>query len=534
MRFFTKFNLMLLAVMLGVSVEANAAVEKATDLFGKYKFTATVTYTEKGEQYKDRLLAECDVTIGEDPDGIYDAAITNLAGSPKLQKINSIDLDKCTIGVNNPNTSSYFFWGDPLSMADAEGNFPYSIWSQNEAERKDAWQVEYTFDPETGTITLPDFTAVTTDWANNTAEVMAYFKECKLTLTEKEEIIISDMSGDYNATLGGMAFPDSDFKYEAFEMTLTATADDFSKYTAEIVFDENLKTTVENVEFDGNTMTFNIKDNYLNAEKTYALIEGTNILEGKITFKKASEESLVLDSYFCVGQLTKDDENNDIMGMVQAYTTSIAKKVSNVTLEGVYRVTATPDIVEEDYEYPSEFDVEIYISSYSGNYLVKNFLTGGNNVYNMNNGGLVCTVEGNTLKIPTGVNASIRRVFMAEDFSNWIYDTLHDAAGGDNPIELTVNADGTATLSDFSVRRTKTYYDADNNMQKESTIACLYTVTNVVSGIEVVENTTNANAPEGIYTVSGVRVADKASKLNTLPTGMYIVKDGNRTVKVVR
>ena len=52
----------LAALLLTVSTNANAAVASMADLFGKYKFTATVEVTADGEAYKEHCAAESEVS----------------------------------------------------------------------------------------------------------------------------------------------------------------------------------------------------------------------------------------------------------------------------------------------------------------------------------------------------------------------------------------------------------------------------------------------------------------------------------------
>ena len=61
-----KSYFMLVCLMLFMAVQATAQVSSIVDLFGKYKFTATIEFTAEGEAYKSQLPAECDAEISED------------------------------------------------------------------------------------------------------------------------------------------------------------------------------------------------------------------------------------------------------------------------------------------------------------------------------------------------------------------------------------------------------------------------------------------------------------------------------------
>ncbi len=541
MRFFTKFNLMLLAVLFGASMEANAAVEEFTDLYGKYKFTANIELTADGEEYKDRLLTECEVQLTKNTSSYYYGRLVNFAGAPNDIAISNYDLEAKTFTVNNPNTSSWYLWDSPLCISDAEGGYPFYIPSQEEGTPDhEQFELIFTYDDE-GNITTPDFAVVTVvDWNTAETKLIAKYTNCKLTLIEQEIIVVPDMSGEYTFTTTSLANDASTFMYDSFELTLTATSEDFKKYTADIKFDENVGTTITDVTFDGSEMIFNFKENYLDAEKTYAFIGANGVLESSFSFSMASEKTLTLQTRIRIGIYYEEDGTTGY-GLTQYYWTGAAtKKTNEQKLDGVYRVKATPEAIipaseiAEGFEWPTEFDVEIkYFDTVDGYYVVKFF---GNDVYSINQGAMSSEKDGNTLKLTTGAKCYIQTLYFSDDYMTRKYLTFYDEAVSETPtpVEFTVNEDGTATMGNFAVCVTDVVYDESWAATRTSELACLYTVDSVTNGIEVVENTANTNAPEGIYTISGVRVADKAAKLSTLPTGMYIVNDGSRTVKVAR
>lgn len=61
-----KFYLLITMAALMMTVSANAAVESMANLFGKYKFTATVEITADGEKMKEHFAAESEVVITKD------------------------------------------------------------------------------------------------------------------------------------------------------------------------------------------------------------------------------------------------------------------------------------------------------------------------------------------------------------------------------------------------------------------------------------------------------------------------------------
>ena len=99
----------LAALLLTVSTNANAAVASMADLFGKYKFTATVEVTADGEAYKEHFAAESEVVITKDAANIYDAQITGFAGAKgnEAMKVNKFSAEKNAFAVSNPNGNNY-------------------------------------------------------------------------------------------------------------------------------------------------------------------------------------------------------------------------------------------------------------------------------------------------------------------------------------------------------------------------------------------------------------------------------------------
>lgn len=91
--------------MLAMATPSNAKVTGISDLFGKYKFTANIEYTEAGKDYKDKFKSNCDVTI-EREGGYYEGQIVGLAGiQAEAQKINGWDAASSSLKILNPNGS---------------------------------------------------------------------------------------------------------------------------------------------------------------------------------------------------------------------------------------------------------------------------------------------------------------------------------------------------------------------------------------------------------------------------------------------
>ena len=86
-----------------LALPARAQVASAADLYGTYKFTATVNVTEAGQALKDNFKEECEVKITKCSIGVFDGEIVGFAGAANAQSIHSVDVDNNTITIRNPN-----------------------------------------------------------------------------------------------------------------------------------------------------------------------------------------------------------------------------------------------------------------------------------------------------------------------------------------------------------------------------------------------------------------------------------------------
>ena len=188
---------MLVCLMLFMAINATAQVSSVADLFGKYRFTADVEFSEAGNSYKSALSGDCDATIEED--GTYIAKIVGFAGSQTQQNINAISTEQNMLKVLNLNNPA--LWSNGLMLANENGDNPYGVWDSEAGE----WAVEsygpvyYTFDPATKEISIPDFTVITlSSYTAAKGTVIAKYTNVKMTLVEATTVVIADVSGDWN------------------------------------------------------------------------------------------------------------------------------------------------------------------------------------------------------------------------------------------------------------------------------------------------------------------------------------------------
>lgn len=445
MRNFTLYGVLAhLFLALFVVAPASAAVEDATDLYGTYEFTATLEITEEGQQYKDLFSDKCEVKITSH--SVYSFAISGIGGSKAdVQYANFLNGN--TIRVMQPNGPSYYLWGAPVIFGSGSGEGPNTT------------KFEYSVDPNTKNITLPDFTAITLDetWSSTTA-VLARFSNCKLTFKEAEVIEVADMSGEYKYS-GTAGMAESPVPVD-FKMTLTATDASYTLYDAAFDFGEDYVPFTLSATFNGDEMVMSFKDVYLNEAKTLALASGNDptLLEGSLRFKMLTETSLRLSNYLAVSAL---DAETNTWALEQYTTYGVAAQptADADNFAGTYHVKAGELLsmfeTEDPYavEYPAEFDFVIEKNQANGMYYVRQFLHG--DIYNNTQGRKACTVEGNTLTIPVGDDVYDSMVYMSDDYSVMLYDVLYGPMGDltSPAVTLTLNEDGTCTMSDFFIAR---------------------------------------------------------------------------------
>ncbi|MBQ2435224.1 MAG: hypothetical protein II269_03760, partial [Bacteroidaceae bacterium] len=183
------FSTLFAALMLFVATPATAQVSVMSDLFGKWKFAATVTTTEAGAAYADKFKSECEVTIEKAESEYFMADIKNFAGADYAMSVSGFNTSTYTIEINGPNSANYGIWDGYIAVANAAGEWPFSRW---DVEGSVQYGMNMTVDPETKEITVPDFTIVSLDWQTYTPTVLATVTNAKMTVIELD---VKDTSG---------------------------------------------------------------------------------------------------------------------------------------------------------------------------------------------------------------------------------------------------------------------------------------------------------------------------------------------------
>ena len=422
-----------------LALPARAQVASAADLFGTYKFTADVNVTDAGQALKDNFKSECEVTISKCSYGVYDGEILGIAGATAAQSINAVDVTANTIKITNPNGNG--LWSGGLYMSNTEGVYP---WGGNYND------ILYTFDPATKTITLPDFTLVTCDHANQAATIAATFTNAKLTLIESENIEVADLSGDWHFTAGKGTYDTMEGSTlpTEFDMTLTATDDSKKAYNISLTLGDYAPLALT-ATFDGVSLNIPFNETYFDAENKIGIVNMYGEARpGTITFNMINENLLSLSSGMVIAQDSISPEVKG--GYMQWYMSGSAKReggeVVAATWEGTYTVKAGSIYKAiAEYEYPETFEMVVTYDADYDMYLITEFM--GEDVAALNYGGIQLSPsadDANKAEIKTG--GYLKTIVRGEK-----YLCLKDMNLSDGTLVLTRLEDGTYTISDFCV-----------------------------------------------------------------------------------
>ena len=425
------------------TVSANAAVESMADLFGKYKFTATVNVTDAGQSYTEHFKSECDVTIAKCSIGIFDGEISGIAGATSAQSVYAFDSSANTIQIKNPNGNG--LWGGGLYMSNPEGIYPFGG-TYND--------ILYTVDPSTKTITMPDFTLVKCDHGAMTATIIATFTNAKLTLVEAENVNVTDLSGDWHFTAGKGTYDvmENSTLPTEWDMTLTAQGDDKRNYDISLKLGEFAPLALT-ATFDGVTLTIPFNETYFDAEQKIGIVNMYGVARpGEITFNMINENQLSLTSGMVIAQDSISEEVKG--GYLQWYMAGSAKKqgaeAPAVTWPGTYTLkSGNFNVFDGGSDFAAESEIVVEYNAEWGLHLVTKFL--GYDVVNINYGGIgfePSATDPNVayIKLQSAYGGS-----MYVKSAEGVFYKLVDANGGTESLELKSNGDGTFSLSPFFV-----------------------------------------------------------------------------------
>lgn len=516
----------LLALMAATAPSAMAEVTSMKDLYGTYKFTATMTVTDAGKSFQTEFSNDCEVKIEESSNANYQAQIVGFAGATGTDKLmtRGFDATACTFSVPNPGGNNYMAFSGDITIANAQGAYPYANGNSPE--------LTFTFDPESQNMTVNDFTIVGGfDYTNSTCSTYATFTNVKLTLVEAATTKLADLTGTWEIVAGTEAYStysDSTLP-TSYLLTLTQTSE--GVYTAK--FDiEGVKSFTLDATFDGNKLSIPFDNTVIDADNNIVIKDfNTGGDTGAITFKY-SDSKLTGTNPLYIAQ----------SGMpLQWWANVTGAPYSDFSWEGTYKVT-TKNLFNIDgatWDNPFEFTVE----QKSGKYIVTSFL--GHDTYSLNTGSMALTIADDNKSASIcidGVSNGYGAAFLYMD-SSYNFYSFRDGNGAQNPLTLTRNDDGTITMSDFgfyygafgSTDQTSAAWYIGNTITEKVSGVSTIAVDDVKANIQVVGNEIVLDGVQlvTVYDLSGrVAYQGATSVVSGLNRGIYVVKVNNTVAKV--
>ena len=445
----------ILSMMILCSTGAKAKVSSMADLFGKYKFTATVEVTEAGKTFQEYFAAESEVIITKDAANMFEAQITGFAGAKgsEAMKVNAFSEEKQMFKVTNPSGNNYGAFGNGIFYSEADGKYPFGDVALG--------ALYFTISEDAQTITVPDFTLVgNCNFDNSTCDVLAKFTNVKMVLLESEAINIPDISGNWKVTGGTGDYDTMQGSVLPTEYTMTLEQNGNANAYKATISIEGIAPFTLDATFDGNTLVIPFDNVLIDEANAYYLADMNGNLTGKFSFTYSSEKAMPAGSPLVI--VAKGGETNNY---VQWWMNGSAKKQADApafSWAGKFKMTVGSllDFSGGADSFPTESDFEITYYEVIDAYYLTSIL--GCNVGNVNNGGLKLTISDED---PTVAEISLTgpygAAYLKSSDDNSVWYKMVDANGGQTPLTLKRNDDGTFTLSNFFI--VKGAYGAENN-----------------------------------------------------------------------
>ena len=508
------FSFLIAALMLFVAMPASAQVKDMSELFGKYKFTATITPTEAGKQYTDLWQSECEVIITKGANGAP-ATVKGLLGNGADQTVANFYGNTNQFEVVNPNPNYGLLSQNPyIGVADMT------------LENLQMYNMVYNFNPETKEITISDFSIAEFTWPGGvmTGNVLAEVSNVKMELIEAEKVEIPNIEGEWKFKPYSMGYVQNDttFVYE-FKMNLVATDETYMAYDATFEF-EGFNSFTLPATFNGAMLTIPFDSLYLDAENkirfgiaaTKSTPENVFVKQGQFSFSYSNKTIMWQNDKIYIRQEGVDTLGNAVAPIVQAMTYGWIKRddPDAYKWDGTYEVSVK---YFEDYdttdsiEFPKNF--EMVVEESAGSYAIRSFL------------GYDCglTLAANEDGKSATINVSFAYlIYLGEIEGDWAYYTLTDVNGQPTSLTVTVNEDGSLSIDDFTV--SYTFYGA-------GVVKCLASMSQVSitkKGVETAiedEVVESKEVVEGIFDLLG-------RKLDAITApGLYIVNGKKVVIK---
>lgn len=520
----------LLALMFFTAPMTQAEVNTISDLFGTYKFTATMTVTEAGKAYQKDFTNECEVTIEESSSTRYQAQIVGLAGAsgPETSmKASDFDASTCTFCVNNPGGINAYTFADNLAVGNSEGAYPYTP--------SNSPKMTFTYNPDTKNITISDFTIIgNIDHSAQTCDVYAKFTNAKLELIKSTEL--ADLTGAWNIVAGTIDYSTyaNSTLPTSYVLTLNQTSN--GVYTAK--FDiEGVPSFSLDGTFDGSKLTISFDNKVVDSTNNISVKDFNSAGDsGTITFAYSNDVLTGLNPLYLASGNTPLQWWSNATGTRQATADSF-------TWDGTYTVNTNYVFNLDNGTWDNPF--EVTITQNGSSYIVSSFL--GKDVYSLNSGSMSLTVADDNKSATICINggkSGYSSAFLKMDATTYKFYHFCDGQGNRETLSLTRNDDGTITLADFG------FLIGDwNEAPTASSAAAWYmgnTMTKNTTGVSsvAVDNKVNIQVVAGeivldsvqlvsVYDLSGRTVYQGVTDVvSNLKNGIYIVKANNTVAKV--
>lgn len=447
------------SLMFFMALPATAQVSMMSDLFGKYKFTATITTTEAGAAHADKFKNECEVVITKSESQYFMADISGFAGADYSMNVSDFDERSNTFKVNGPNNANYGIWNGYIAVANTNGDWPFSLWN---VEGSVQYALTFTFDPQTKEITVPDFTIVSLSWSpSETTTILATVSNVKMELLEAENVDTSsypDLAGEWTWE-GGLR--NEDVSPKSFTLTLEANGDTKANWNATFAFEGYEAFTLPGT-FDGSLLTVPFDSLFLDRENRirFGVSSSSKQYSGAFTFMYASKTSMMLYEYIYVRRDSINPETNELAGAFvhQVFDGYVVRENPDAyDWTGTYKVKAEVDDIDanDGITFSKEFDMVIDMKP--GNLFVITSMLG----YSELSIPLTPSDDDKYATVELGGYSGAMLEFIGNvgegESADYAYHVITDANAEPTSLKITRNDDGTFSFEDFTVSY-KLYY----------------------------------------------------------------------------
>ena len=443
----------LMACLMLFANSAMAEVSMMSDLFGKYKFTATIETTEAGAAHADKFQSECEVTITQAQSQYFMADIFGFAGADYSMSVSNFDASTSTFEVSGPNNANYGIWNGYIAVANGEGEWPFSRW---DVEGSQQYGMTFAFNPSTKEITVADFTIVSLDWSTTTTTILATVKNVKMELTEAETVDTSsypDLTGEWSYD-GDIR---NDVSPKSFTLNITAADDTKVNWNATFAFEGYEEFTLP-ATFDGSILTVPYDTIFLDRENRirFGTRSSSKQYSGAFTFSYNSKTSMSLYDYIYIRRDSISPETGELVGAFvhQVFDGYVVRENPDAyDWSGTYKVSVNDyeDLTGGNVTFPTEFDM--VIEKKPGDIYQITKMLG----YEDLSISITPSDDDMSANIELGGYSGAMLLFIGSTGDDYAYHVITDANGEATTLKLTRNEDGSLSFEDFTVSY-KLYY----------------------------------------------------------------------------